>query len=153
MRNQHQIRRIKLIQPSIQMQLIWGFGAVSVIAITCQALVFAAVMTRYASGLPEGGGYIVAGLPRAQLIALGASFLLIVPSLMVIGVRLTFRIAGPLYRMEQHLRSVAAGDAVELCAIRKEDELQEFCVLLNDALRAAEERGRLDSSSGGQRAA
>lgn len=142
MNSQHQARRVRLIQPSLQMQLIWGFGAVTVIAIACQALVFAAVMTRFAASLPLGSSYIVAGLPKALMVALAVSVVLVVPSLVLLGVRMTFRIAGPLYRMEQHLRAVADGEDVEPCTIRKGDQLQDFCGLLNEALAAAEERGR-----------
>lgn len=148
MKTVNQVRRIRLINPSLQMTLVWGFGAVSCIAITCQALIFAAVMTRFAAELPEGSGYVIAGLPQALLTALGISFILVVPALAVIGIRLTFRVAGPLYRMEQHLRAISAGEQVGPCRIRQEDELQEFCWVLNGALEAAAARGETNSDEG-----
>jgi len=58
-------------------------------------------------------------------------FLYFIP--LVFGILLTFRLAGPIYRFEQYLRSVARGEQIGPCKIRKGDELQFLCDAINDA--------------------
>jgi hypothetical protein len=64
------------------------------------------------------------------------SFAVLLPSVLAIGVLLTFRVAGPIYRFERYLEDVAAGRDTGPCRIREGDQLQELCDRINAALEA-----------------
>lgn len=49
------------------------------------------------------------------------------------GVASTHKIVGPLYRFRVYLTALARGESPEPCRIRKDDELQDLCELLNRA--------------------
>jgi hypothetical protein len=44
-----------------------------------------------------------------------------------VGVLATFRLTGPIDRIERHLEAVARGEDPAPCRIRKGDEFQELC--------------------------
>ncbi|HVS17315.1 MAG TPA: hypothetical protein VMT18_01855 [Planctomycetota bacterium] len=94
-----------------------------------------------AARLPSGGEYLVDALPGLLASAGGLAVIVLLPLTAGLGVLLTFRWAGPLYRMHVHLGAVVEGSAQGPCRIREGDELQELCGLLNDALAAEYARG------------
>jgi len=96
---------------------------------------------RSASALPSGGEDVIELLPQALLWSLLIAMAAVLPALFAIGIHTTFRIVGPLRGMERHLRAVADGQWPGECKIREKDELQEFCVLLNAALKSARAQG------------
>lgn len=66
-----------------------------------------------------------------MLVTLG----LLVPVMTLVGILITHRIAGPAYRMRMHLEAIeTTGEIPGPCKIRKGDELQELCSLLNQAI-------------------
>lgn len=127
-------RRIKLIQPSLQLRLIGAFAGVTALALIAQVLVLGVSLSRFAGGLGASGAAFVEALPGLLGTCLAASVALVLPALVLIGVRVTFRVAGPLYRMERHLEAVARGEQPGPCRIREHDQLQQFCATLNEAL-------------------
>jgi signal transduction histidine kinase len=64
------------------------------------------------------------------------TFGLVMPLIFAVGVLITHRIAGPVYRFEQYLGQVARGEEVGPCRIRSGDELQDLCDVINDATAA-----------------
>lgn len=56
------------------------------------------------------------------------------PSLLVFSILMTFRFAGPLYRIRRHLREIADGEQPGECRLRDGDELQDLCDVLNRAV-------------------
>jgi nitrogen fixation/metabolism regulation signal transduction histidine kinase len=62
------------------------------------------------------------------------SLSVLVPVTIGVGLVLTHRLAGPIYRFETYLRGIVSGEQNGRCKIRDGDELQEFCELLNDAI-------------------
>ena len=66
---------------------------------------------------------------------------MLLPATLLIGIHATFRVAGPIYRFEQHLRAVASGMHAGDCRIRRGDELHDLCDSINAAVRALEGRG------------
>ncbi len=145
MKNPQSKRRIKLIQPRFQLRLAGSFAALCLLALMVEALMLAVELTTLSKELPSGGAYLADEIPRLLARSAFWSALLLLPGLLVIGVRITFKIAGPLYRLEQHLHDVIEGKRPEPCKVRKGDELQEFCSLLNDALESARAQGEGDA--------
>ena len=132
-------RRIKLIQPSLQLRLIGYFAGASILSLGLQYLLFSQAMSTLASELPSDGVFVLERLPRI----LGGVFLtsaaLIFPVIAWIGLQTTFRFAGPLYRFERHLEEVVSGRGSKSCRLRRGDQLQHLCRLMNEATRLQRE--------------
>ena len=126
-------RKIKLIQPKLQMKLILTFLGTSALALTLQFLLFTSSLTDLASSLPVDGSLLLERVPESVQMNFLVSFGLLLPLTWFAGVLCTFRVAGPLYRFEVFLKQIIAGEKPGACRIRKGDELQEFCDLLNRA--------------------
>jgi hypothetical protein len=134
------LRRRKLPLPRLQLRLIGAFTGLCALSLTLQFVLVSGRLSSLAARLPAGGEYLVDALPRLLLGAAGLSVLVLLPLTAALGVTITFRWAGPLYRMHVYLAQVVEGTARGPCHIREGDELQELCALLNDALAA--ERAR-----------
>ncbi|MCP3919998.1 MAG: hypothetical protein GY711_31095 [bacterium] len=141
-------RRTKLIQPALQLRLIGAFAGLTLLALLAQFLVLGAVLGETANALPNGGTDLAGEIPtilgRALLISLG----LVLPALFLIGVRATFKIAGPLYRFERHLTEVSEGQQPGPCRLREKDQLKGLCELINTALVSEYERGVAEAKGG-----
>lgn len=64
------------------------------------------------------------------LITIGVMFLFTAG----VGILLTFRFAGPLFRFEKHLREIAAGEHTRPCRIREGDQFESLCNAINGAV-------------------
>jgi methyl-accepting chemotaxis protein len=133
-------RRKKLIQPRLQFRLIFTFLGVALLALLLQFILFGATISMLAGDLPQDGPLLQDRIPQYTLMVFGISLGVLLPMTLCIGVIVTFRIAGPLYRFEQHLKAIARGEDPGVCRIRREDELQEFCTTFNAALDKLRER-------------
>lgn len=128
-------RRIKLINPRLQLKLVMIFVGMSALALLVQIVFLTSRLTQIATYLPTDGTYLMSEMTPLLVDTMLISFGVILPITISIGILVTFRIAGPLYRFEKFLKGVARGDQFTECKIRKGDELQEFCDLLNEATR------------------
>jgi len=126
-------RRIKLIKPRLQLRLVAVFVGVSAIGFLMQSLHVGMRLSELAASVPEGGPYLMAVMPELPLEILLFSFGMLLPLTVAVGILVTFRLAGPLYRFEQYLKGVISGEEVGPCRIRRGDELQELCELINQA--------------------
>ena len=127
-------RRIKLIQPRLQLKLIGTFLGMSALAMLLQFLLFTSSMSEVATQLPEDGMILLSELQQTTWQIFLLSFGMLLPLTFLVGVLVTFRWAGPIYRFKDHLGRIARGERPGHCHIRKGDELQDFCDLLNKAL-------------------
>ncbi|MHC4261248.1 MAG: hypothetical protein ACYSWX_01895 [Planctomycetota bacterium] len=138
-------RRRKLIQPRLQLKLTAISTFVALIALLMQYLLFARSLTSLAAELPEDSLRLLQlGQPELMRTLL-TTLVLLLPLSIAVGVLSTFRVAGPVYRLEQYMRSVLAGERPEDCRLRKGDELNELCDLVNEVTRA--QREGLDGGS------
>ncbi len=117
--------QLKLILLSFALCLLTGLvqAAMSAVSFTSSEAYMEAQEAGFRNDLP---GLLVDNL----LITMGLMF----PITMGIGLVLTHRIYGPVYRFEQYLGQVARGEATDICRIRKKDEFQNLCGLMNEAL-------------------
>ena len=127
-------RSKKLIQPRLQLRLIFTFLGVALLALLLQFLLFGATLSSLAADLPQDGPVLLDRIPQYTLLVFGVSLCVLLPMTLCVGVIVTFRIAGPLYRFEQHLKAIVRGEDPGVCRIRRDDELQEFCQTFNAAL-------------------
>lgn len=124
-------RRKKLIEPRLQMRFSLIFLTSAALAALVQSIVFSYLLMRIADRLPNDG----LALKSSLLEVLGASFLvtlsILVPLTLAVGIASTHRIVGPLCRFRVFLTALAKGERPPACRIRKGDELQDLCELLN----------------------
>jgi len=130
MKHPKQKRRKKLIKPGLQLRLIAAFGSVAALAMLLQFLLLGSLVMRAASTID---GELAARVPGILITVLLTTLLVLMPIFVAVGVLLTFRYAGPVYRFEQFLGSVARGEQSSPCRIRKGDELQSLCDAINVA--------------------
>jgi len=137
----HEQRRDRLVRPRLQLRLILAFLAVAMIALLLQFVLFASVLTTAASDLPQDGQILLERTTGLSLTILVISMGVLLPLCFFVGVLATFRVAGPIYRFEKHLETIARGIDPGPCRIRKGDDLQDFCATFNAALTRMRERG------------
>jgi hypothetical protein len=141
-------RRIKLIKPKLQMKLVGVFVGLSALGFLLQSLHVGLRLSELAANVPEGGTYLMAVMPELPLEILLVSFGMLLPLTIAVGILVTFRIAGPVYRFEKYLTSVIRGEEVGPCRIRKGDEFHELCELINQATAALREQGAHEPKAG-----
>ena len=141
--NEPNRRSKKLIEPRIQWRFALIFLTTSALAALVQCLVVSFLTMRAADRLPNDGALLKLQLLEILGGGLGITVLLLVPLTLVSGIVSTHRIVGPLYRFRVYLTQLAQGERPGPCRIRKDDELQDLCELLNRAtapLREGEPR-------------
>ena len=127
-------RRKKLILPSLQIRLILAFFAVSAVGLLLQFLLFSRELAQIVAQLPFDSQIPDELAPEMPFRILTIATACLLPLMFAIGVLVTFRLAGPLYRFQQHLEAVARGENPGPFRLRKRDELQGMCTTLNAAL-------------------
>ena len=142
-------RRTRLIVPRFQLGLVAAFGAIAFLGLLLEVLLVAVQLGALEQRMPSGGAYVAEAVPRMIGSSLGLSLLLVLPALLVIGVRLTFRWAGPVYRIKKHCEAIARGEDPGPLRLRSGDELQD----LADAVEAAVVRLNAERRDDGAREA
>jgi hypothetical protein len=133
MKNAFRKRRRLLVRPRLQVRIALAFLSAACTCTLVQVLLLAHSLSTLAETLPTEGGLIVERMPTILRNQVLLTFVLMAPLMIAVGVLETFRVLGPLYRFEQYLRAIARGQRPEPCRIRKNDELQDFCQVLNQA--------------------
>lgn len=134
-------RRDRLVRPRLQLRLILAFLAVATTALLLQFALFASVLSGAAAELPQDGTILLERTTGLSVTILLVSLGVLLPLCFFVGVLVTFRVAGPLYRFEKHLDAIAHGIDPGPCRIRSGDELQDFCATFNRALDRMRTRG------------
>lgn len=142
-------RRIKLIQPRLQLRMIAVFAGVALTSLLLQFLLFAQMLSRLAVRLPNDALIVLSELRGELISVLFVSLVVLLPLMFAIGVLVTFRVAGPVYRLETYLGQVAAGERPADCRLRKGDELMDLCAAVNEATRPLREGGASTRGDGG----
>jgi len=140
-----------LIRPRLQLLYALVFTSTAALYVFLQTILFHWTVDRIADRVPTGGEAVLSQVMVAMRTNLLITFLVLVPLTLWLGVYVTFRVAGPLYRFEQFLKSVKNGERPGPCRIRKTDELHDICALLNEVtapLREPAEVVRLDDGEG-----
>lgn len=120
------VRRRKLIKPRLQLKLTGLFVGLSALSLLLQLVLITNRLTHVALELPNDSDVLLGLSNMVLLQVLAGSFLIFLPLTLLIGVLATFRIAGPLYRIEMFLNAVEAGECPPDFHLRKKDELQDL---------------------------
>jgi hypothetical protein len=124
-------RTRKLIQPKFQMKIAFACLGIAVMATLVLTVLLNQVVLDFADK-----GWIDSARVEQEWIGVLLTKLLIAlavltPMTLALGVILMHRVAGPLYRFRQFMAAVARGEHPNECKLRKNDELMDFCELLN----------------------
>jgi len=124
-------RKRKLIQPRFQMKIAFACLGIAVVATLVLTVLLNQVVLDFADK-----GWIDAARVEQEWVGVLLTKLLIAlavltPMTLALGVILMHRVAGPLYRFRQFMAAVARGEHPHECKLRKNDELTDFCELLN----------------------
>ncbi len=127
-------RTKRLVKSGLQLKLILTFVGLACVASLFQVILLNRAVTFVAAQMPRDGGVLLGELPGVLRSSVLLSLSVLVPVTIGVGLVLTHRLAGPIYRFETYLRGIVSGEQNGRCKIRDGDELQVFCVLLNDAI-------------------
>ena len=133
-------RRIRLIRPRLQLKLTLAFVGLTLLALLLQFIVFLRTMTSIAVSLPSDHNVLMDAVPEVLVQSLLLTFCVVIPLIFLVGVILTFRIAGPVYRFETYLKQILRGENPGECRLRQGDELNELCELLNQVTKPLREK-------------
>lgn len=133
-------RKRQLVKSRLQLKLILSLMGVACLATLFQIILVNRALSELGSQLPREGDLLLQAIPGIIRSSVMLTLAFLVPFMMGVGLVLTHRIAGPIYRFEQYLKSVAAGEHEGPCKIRKGDELQDLCDVINEAVSALESR-------------
>ena len=135
---QHRQRRFRVIHPRLQWRLVLTFFGVAALTLCLEYILFVQALSTIAAQLPEDGARVLAVAPERLAWVLALSIGVLFPIVFFVAVTTTHRVLGPLYRIERHLKDVVDGRTKTELRLRKGDELQELCELINRAtLRAS----------------
>ncbi len=127
----NQRRFIRILFPRLQSRLFTLVLAMIGTSLLIHALVSVMSLTRAAQSLPSDGkalhSMIVGMLTRDFLLA----FVISVPAFGVLALAAFMRVIGPLYRMRTFLQAVVDGRETQPCRLRRTDEFQDICELVN----------------------
>ena len=123
----------KLVDKPFQLKLASYFVGIVLVALLFQFVLFASSVAGTAAAFSEVSDGLYAEFRDDLVRSLFFSMVLVLPLTLGVGILVTFRVAGPIYRFGVFLREVADGAAPGDCKLREGDELQEFCTLLNEA--------------------
>jgi len=129
-------RRRKLIRPGLQLRLSAKFLGLVVLMLSLQYTLLDSLLHRAASRMPADSGWSAEEASSIGIELLGWSALIFLPLTFLVGVVGSFRFAGPLYRFDQFLKAVIAGDRPNDIRLRAGDELQDLADLMNEATRS-----------------
>ena len=127
-------RKRKLID-RVQLKIGLAFVFTACILVLVHTIVMSFLLLHTSSNMSSGGRELQAEIPTILASSTLIQFALLLPVLLVVGVLMTFRIVGPIYRFKMYLRQLMAGEVSTPCKIREGDELQDFCDLLNEATK------------------
>jgi nitrogen fixation/metabolism regulation signal transduction histidine kinase len=128
------LRTNKLIDPDTQLRLTLWFVGVTALGMLVQLMLTASDLEDVLSArgdlgqLKSSGGLtpiLIGSFLKALGVGLSVAF--------VIGVLITHRVCGPMFRFTQFLEGVMRGELSQACRIRKNDEFHDFCEVLNRA--------------------
>jgi len=138
----HYPRKQKLINGKLQLKLtLWVVG-VATISMLFQFVILYTTVSKIGTELPHDSQLFFESLPEQLLRSFLASLSICLSITFVAGILLTHRIAGPIYRFTQFLKGVNLGQHPDICRIRPNDELHDFCALLNETTAPLRDKHR-----------
>jgi hypothetical protein len=130
------LRKQKLIKTSLQLRMSLVFLTLAFIAALFQVILLNRSIMRLSDQMATDGDTLLSELPSLLATNLVLTMVILVPVMIGVGIIVTHRIEGPVYRFETNLAQIARGEDVGSCRLRDGDELKELCDRINEAVSA-----------------
>ena len=127
-------RKKKLINSGLQLKMIAAFLFLSGISALFQVILLNRSIMSLSSLMETDGDILLVEMPSLLLSNTTMTLGVLFPMMLLVGILITHRIAGPIYRFEQHLGAIARGEEMGPCRIHEGDELHSLCERINDAV-------------------
>jgi hypothetical protein len=124
-------RTRNLIDYRLQLRITLWFMAVALLTMLFQYAILAATVSNLAAALPNDANTFLTEMSGPLLRTFASSLAIALVLTFAVGVLMTHKIAGPLYRLSRFLESTERGDCPDDVRLRRDDELHDFCALLN----------------------
>ena len=130
---QHRRKNILPI-PNFQIKLVVSFLFLAMCCGVVQYTFTQNLVSEVLANLPSHTSF-----PKAEATSLVLKHLLLslgvmTPIILVVGTLITFRFAGPIFKIEKYLLAIGAGENPGPCKLRNGDQLSGLCDALNVAL-------------------
>jgi len=125
-------RRSKLVEPSLQLRFGIAFAGVGLSAILLHTVLLHYTLTEVVDR--SGPAAVLENAPRLLMVNAVACAAMVLPLAVVVGALALFPIAGPLYRIEKHLRRFLDGSDPGVVELRRGDRLVRLASLVNRVL-------------------
>jgi hypothetical protein len=123
-------RKKRLIRPRLQLSSALVFLGTASLYVLLQAYLLWRAVDRQGAAIDSELAAELVSILRLNLLA---TIVVLIPLTLVVSVFTTHKIAGPIHRFESYLEQLLQGERPGPCKIRKGDELQYLCELLNEA--------------------
>lgn len=140
-------RKKKLINTGLQLKLIAVFLFLSCISALFQVILLNRSVMSLSGLMETDGDILLAELPGLLFSNMIMTLGVLLPMMLLVGILVTHRVAGPIYRFEQHLGAIARGENPGVCRIREGDELQSLCDKINAAVEQLKSEQNEDEAS------
>ncbi len=125
----------KLVDRPLQLRLAGWFVVVGVIGLGLQYVLTVNTMADVALQPHETTAQAYDAVIQTLLRNLGICLLIILPLTTAVGILATFRLLGPISAIRRYLTALDRGESTGPLRLRKGDELQDLCELLNRVTR------------------
>ena len=125
-------RRSKLVEPSLQLRFGIAFAGVGLSAVLLHTVLLHTTLTEVVDR--SGPAAVLENAPRLLMLNAVACAAIVLPMAVVVGALALFPIAGPLYRIEKHLRRFLDGSDPGMIELRRGDRLVRLASLINRVL-------------------
>lgn len=139
-------RKRVLVSPRVQITaalILVGMVGVGMLLLT---LLAQGSLTDTAENHPRVTRAFLSEIQGELLNDLVLALLVLSPLAFATGVLMTFRLVGPIYRFETYLLQLLRDEELGPCRIRAQDELHDFCDLLNEAVEKLRASGREEAA-------
>lgn len=133
-------RRQKLTKAAMQLRVVSVFLFLACVAVLFQVILLNRSLLSLADQMPLEGQELADRIPTVVfgnlLVTLGILF----PTMLVAGILVTHKIAGPVYRLERYFEAIARGEDPGTIRFRDGDELHELAERINLAVAKLREK-------------
>lgn len=146
-------RKQKLSKSGLQLRLTLVFLTLSCMAALFQVFLINRSMLHLARSHGKSGDPMLAELPSVLGQNLMVTLVVLVPLMLVVGVLVTHRVAGPIYRIERYFQAWLRGEDNGPIRLRRRDELHDLAELVNEIREKVRAEGQDTPAEPDRRAA
>ena len=143
-------RGVKIVDRRLQLIFV-GFAFTFILAaLLVQGVATNLLLHRLSVKLANDGAVLVQEVSASIFSVLSATAIILLPVVVALGLWLSHRVTGPIYRLQSELQAIAKGGDVKPIRLREKDELQALAADLNAALLVLDCRSARTENEGSE---